>query len=152
MKSSEAIYPGNRIPASLNMLRVYELDCLRLHFVRFEGSMIWKQAAKSELKLLNFKMGFFGAETTLRSSFTVLENNTDYLKRTKIEIKLKIRIIQIQSIRFFKIVGQQKSGPPQPVGVGCWRTRRTPLPCGPANAILLLLSRCCSSLRTHYPS
>ena len=34
------------------------------------------------LKLLNFKIDFFGAETTSRMYFTVLENN----------VKLKIRI------------------------------------------------------------
>ena len=49
--------------------------------MRFEGSMIRKQAAKSELKNVDitqpfsFKIDFVGAETTLRMYFTVLENN-----------------------------------------------------------------------------
>ena len=41
---------------------------------------------------------------------------------------------QNYTIYIFKIVGQRKSGPPQPVGEGgggCERTRRIPLPYGP---------------------
>ena len=52
-----------------------------MHFVRFEDSMMTKQAAKSELKNVNillkpwnFEMDFFGAETNLCMDFTALKN------------------------------------------------------------------------------
>ena len=35
-----------------------KLGCLRRHFVRFEGSMMWKQAAKSEIKTWIFTQIF----------------------------------------------------------------------------------------------
>ena len=57
------------------------------------GSLNANLKTRILFKLFNFKMDFFLAETTLQMYFTVLENNVNYLKRTKIEIKLKIRII-----------------------------------------------------------
>ena len=45
--------------------------CAGMHLVRFEDSMIRKQAAKSELKNVAITQG---AETTLCTCFTVLEN------------------------------------------------------------------------------
>ena len=78
--------------------KFWKLGCLRMHFVRFEGSVMWKQAAWKEnlkvwilLKPLNFRMDFFGAETSLCMQIYSL-TECHYLKRTKIEVKLKIRI------------------------------------------------------------
>ena len=56
-------------------------SCLKLDFVRLEASMnrqpkrnlkTWKL-----LKLLHFNIDFYGAEGTLRTYFTVKENNVD---------------------------------------------------------------------------
>lgn len=60
--------------------KFWKLSCLRMYVLHFEGSVIWKPAAKSELKtwillkLLNFKIDFFGTKATVRIYFTVLEN------------------------------------------------------------------------------
>ena len=64
--------------------------CAGMHLARFEGSMIRKQAAKSELKnvaitqTVNFKIDLLGEETTLCTCYTVLENvenkNTNKVK------------------------------------------------------------------------
>ena len=37
-------------PGACSPGKFWKIACLRLHFVRFEGSMTWKQAAKSEHK------------------------------------------------------------------------------------------------------
>lgn len=70
-----------------------------MHFVRFEGSMMRKQAVKCELKnvditqTFNFKLvHLFGTETTLCVYFTILENVT-FKKNKKDRNKLKIPIV-----------------------------------------------------------
>ena len=78
--------------------KFWKLSCLRMYVLHFEGSVIWKPAAKSELKtwillkLLNFKIDFFWHKDYCMYIFYSFRE-CHYLKRTKIEIKLKIRII-----------------------------------------------------------
>lgn len=62
---------------------ILKICCLRLHFVRFECSMLLKQAAKREFKNVDNiqtlepqSESFLGVEITLPLYFTALENVT----------------------------------------------------------------------------
>ena len=71
-----------------------------MHFVRFKSSTIRKQAAKIELKnvditqTVKLQIGFCLAQRSFMYVFYSFRE-CHYLKRTKIEIKLKIRIVRL---------------------------------------------------------